>query len=296
MYNLYYHSNTFSKICKAIISKLFNVRLLVNRPACVRINNIGKVNNMNTNNRKYPVLVTGASRGIGAAIAKAFAESGYPVYMCCRSHGKELEKSAANLSETYDISCHAFTCDVGDETAVKNMFNEMSKLHEGFPGIVINNAGVAHYGLLTDMSLDEWHSLMSTNLDSLFYICKNSVPYMLREGFGKIINISSVWGEVGASCEVAYSASKAGVIGLTKALAKEVGPSNIQVNCIAPGIVMTDMVSDYSMEELEDITKQIPLGRIGSTEDIAKVALFLASEDADYITGQVISPNGGWVI
>ena len=119
---------------------------------------------------------------------------------------------------------------------------------------------------------------------------------MIANKSGKIINISSVWGMTVASCEVAYSASKAGVIGLTKALAKEVGPSNIKVNCIAPGIVMTDMISDYSMEELNAITDEIPLGKIGSTEDIAKTALFLASDDADYITGQIISPNGGWVI
>ena len=162
--------------------------------------------------------------------------------------------------------------------------------------ILINNAGISSSGLIQDLSEEELNRIFSVNVNGSFFCAQSVLPQMISRHSGKIINISSVWGLVGASNEVAYSASKAAIIGLTKALAKEVGPSNIQVNCIAPGIVMTDMVSEYTVEEFDDIRSQIPLDRIGSTEDIASLALFLASEGANYITGQVISPNGGWVI
>ena len=146
------------------------------------------------------------------------------------------------------------------------------------------------------MPYEEWQRIMDVNLNGVFNCTQAVLPGMIERKAGKIINISSIWGMVGASYEVAYSTSKAAVIGMTKALAKEVGPSNIQVNSIAPGIIMTDMVSDYSLEEMNAITDQIPLGKIGSSDDIANLALFLASDEANYITGQVISPNGGWVI
>ena len=150
--------------------------------------------------------------------------------------------------------------------------------------------------MLQDLSEEELNKLFSVNVYGTIFCSQAVLPQMIARHEGKIINISSVWGLVGASNEVAYSASKAAIIGFTKALAKEVGPSNIHVNCIAPGIVMTDMVSDYTVEEFDDIRSQIPLDRIGSTEDIASLAYFLASNEADYITGQIISPNGGWVI
>ncbi|MBR3281502.1 MAG: SDR family oxidoreductase [Clostridia bacterium] len=242
---------------------------------------------MNTNKT---VLITGGSRGIGKAMVYAFAKAGYNVML----NFNRSESSANEIAKEFE-NVKIYGANVADQQSVINMVNYTYEVF-GNIDILINNAGISYTGLLQDMSIDEWNNLMSVNLTGPYNLCKAVLPRMIANKSGKIINISSVWGITGASCEAAYSASKAGVIGLTKALAKEVGPSNIKVNCIAPGIVMTDMISDYSMEELNAITDEIPLGKIGSTEDIAKTALFLASDDADYITGQVISPNGGWVI
>ena len=242
---------------------------------------------MNTNKT---VLITGGSRGIGKAMVYAFAKAGYNVML----NFNRSESSANEIAKEFE-NVKIYGANVADQQSVINMVNYTYEVF-GNIDILINNAGISYTGLLQDMSIDEWNNLMSVNLTGPYNLCKAVLPRMIANKSGKIINISSVWGITGASCEAAYSASKAGVIGLTKALAKEVGSSNIKVNCIAPGIVMTDMISDYSMEELNAITDEIPLGKIGSTEDIAKTALFLASDDADYITGQVISPNGGWVI
>ena len=162
--------------------------------------------------------------------------------------------------------------------------------------ILVNNSGISSSCLLQEMSLEEWNNLFEVNVTGTFLTTKNVLPHMISQKSGKIINISSVWGLVGASMEVAFSASKAAKIGFTKALAKEVGPSGITVNAIAPGIVMTDMVSNLTVSEFEGIRNEIPLERIGETSDIANAAFFLASDDASYITGQVLSPNGGWVI
>ncbi len=236
------------------------------------------------------VLITGGSRGIGKAMVYEFAKKGYNVLL----NFNRSESLANEIAKEFD-NVKVYGANVADQQSVINMVNYTNQVFGGID-VLINNAGISYTGLLQDMSLDEWNNLMSVNLTGTYNLCKAVLPEMIAKKSGKIINISSVWGITGASCEVAYSASKAGIIGLTKALAKEVGPSNIQVNCIAPGIVMTDMISSYSMEELDEITSEIPLGRMGSTDDIAKTALFLASSDADYITGQVISPNGGWVI
>ena len=241
-------------------------------------------------NSNKTVLITGGSRGIGKAMVYAFAKAGYNV-MLNFIHSESAANEIANEFENVKV----YGANVTDQQSVINMVNYTYEVF-GNIDVLINNAGISYTGLFQDMSIDEWNNLMNVNLTGPYNLCKAVLPRMIANKSGKIINISSVWGITGASCEVAYSASKAGVIGMTKALAKEVGPSNIKVNCIAPGIVMTDMISDYSMEELDDITNEIPLGRIGSTEDIAKTALFLASDDADYITGQIISPNGGWVI
>lgn len=236
------------------------------------------------------VLITGGSRGIGKTMVYAFSKAGYNVLLNfnkSESIANEIAKELPNVL--------VYGANVGDQQSVQNMINYTIEKFGGID-VLINNAGISCTGLLQDISADEWNNVISTNLTGTYNLCKCVLPEMISKKRGKIINISSIWGITGASCEVAYSASKAGVIGLTKALAKEVGPSNIQVNCIAPGIVMTDMTSEYSMDELNRITDEIPLGRIGSTEDISNVALFLASDDANYITGQVISPNGGWVI
>lgn len=236
------------------------------------------------------VLVTGGSRGIGKSIVQKFAENGYNVIL----NYSKSEEAAYRLSEKYN-NVKIFKADVSNKKQVQEMVdyatNEFKKID-----ILINNAGISSTGLLQDLSEEELTRIFSVNVNGTFFCTQAVLPQMIARHEGKIINISSVWGLVGASNEVAYSASKAAIIGFTKALAKEVGPSNIRVNCIAPGIVMTDMVSDYTVEEFDDIRSQIPLERIGSTEDISNLAYFLAGDEADYITGQVISPNGGWVI
>ena len=162
--------------------------------------------------------------------------------------------------------------------------------------VLINNAGISKTNLFTDISYDEWNEIMNVNLNGVFYTTKKALQYMLPEMSGKIINISSIWGMVGGSFEVHYSASKAAIIGMTKALAKELGPSNINVNCIAPGVIKTDMLNNVSDDTLDILKEETPLMKLGSPEDIAKCALFLASEGGDFLTGQVISPNGGFVI
>lgn len=236
------------------------------------------------------VLVTGGSRGIGKAIVEKFAKEGFNVIL---NYAKS-EAAASKIAEEYS-NVRIYRADISNKKEVQNMIefatNEFKKID-----IVINNAGISSTGLLQDLSEEELNRILAVNINGAFFVTQAVLPQMISRHEGKIINISSVWGMVGASNEVAYSASKAALIGFTKALAKEVGPSNIHVNCIAPGIVMTDMVSDYTIEEFDDIRSNIPLNRIGSTEDIANLAYFLASKEADYITGQVISPNGGWVI
>ena len=199
------------------------------------------------------VLITGGSRGIGKSMVYAFSKAGYNVLLNfnkSESIANEIAKELPNVK--------VYGANVSDQQSVMNMVEYATQVF-GQVDIVINNAGISSTGLLQDLSLDEWNYLMAVNLTGTYNLCKAVLPQMIARKTGKIINISSVWGITGASMEVAYSASKAGIIGLTKALAKEVGPSNIQVNCIAPGIVMTDMISDYSMDELNRITDEIPL-------------------------------------
>ena len=244
---------------------------------------------------KCPVLITGASRGIGKAIATAFAADGYDLYLCCKSNIDSLRNYSDELSKEYGISAHAFSCDVSDEKEVASMFDAMASLKTGYPLIVINNAGIAWFGLLTDMTSEEWRRLLGTNLDSVFYICKNAVPHMLQNGEGRIINISSVWGNVGASCEVAYSASKGGVNAFTKALAKELAPSGIPVNAISCGVIDTEMNSSHlSEDELKELAQEIPADRLGAPEEVAQLALNLATSPK-YLTGQIITIDGGWI-
>lgn len=236
------------------------------------------------------VIVTGGSRGIGRAIVEKFAKENYNVLL----NYNKSEFAALDIAKKYP-NVEIFKADVSNTKDVEAMIN-FAESKYGQIDILINNAGISCTGLLQDISLEEWNRLFEVNVTGTFLVTREVLPRMISKKVGKIINISSVWGLVGASMEVAYSASKAAIIGFTKALAKEVGPSNITVNCIAPGIVMTDMVNNLSVEEFDQIREEIPLGRIGSTEDIATTAFYLASDDANYITGQVISPNGGWVI
>lgn len=236
------------------------------------------------------VLVTGGSRGIGKAIVEKFAKENYNVIL----NYNNSELAALEISKRYN-NIEIYKADVSNKQEVKAMINFAETKFDKID-ILINNAGISSTKLLQDISLEEWNKLFEVNVTGTFIVTKEVLPKMISEKSGKIINISSVWGMVGASMEVAYSASKAAIIGFTKALAKEVGPSNITVNAVAPGIVMTDMVSNLSVDEFEQIREEIPLGRIGSTEDIADTVFYLSSEAASYITGQVISPNGGWII
>lgn len=239
------------------------------------------------------VLITGASRGIGKTTAELFALTGWNVLINYNNSEEEAFKVCDKLKRE-KLSAELFKADVSIREEVDRMVDFCIERFDKID-VLINNAGISRTTLFTDIRESEWDEIIDINLKGVFNCSQSVLRYMLPEKRGKIINISSVWGMIGGACEVHYSAAKAGVIGLTKALAKELAPSNIQVNCIAPGIIRTDMLASYSEEEVIEMEQGIPLMKIGSTKDIAACALFLASESADYITGQVISPNGGLV-
>ena len=240
------------------------------------------------------VLITGASRGIGAACARAFANAGYDVAVNYRKN-KEKAEELVNELRGFGIMAVCVQADVSDSSQVKAMFERVcSEL--GAVEVLVNNAGTAYYGLLTDMTDEDWRRVTDTDLSSVFYCCREALPAMIRAHKGVIVNIASMWGEVGGSCEAAYSAAKAGVIGLTKALAKEVGPSGIRVNAVSPGVVMTDMMAGFTEDDVKALKEETPLESLGEPEDIAQAVLFLASDRARFITGQVLSVNGGTVV
>lgn len=234
-------------------------------------------------------LITGASRGIGEAAARVLAGEGYDLFLVCKSSREAICRLGEELAEQHGIYCETALCDVSDAGQVETMIKKAGDVH-----ILINNAAVSYVGLLTDMSLEDWHQVIGTNLDSLFYTCRLVVPQMVRRKEGRIINISSVWGRVGASTEVAYSASKGGVNSFTKALAKELAPSNIQVNGIAFGVIDTDMNACFSGEELEALEEEIPAGRMGSTAEAGELIRMLAKAPG-YLTGQILTMDGGWI-
>ena len=233
-------------------------------------------------------LITGASRGIGKAAAELFARKGCNLYLTCLNSMSELDAFAGELQAKYHISCTPIRADMGDHKNVEDLFSRINSLD-----ILVNNAGISHIGLLTDMTVEQWHRVISVNLDACFYTCKYAIPLMLKNHSGKIINISSVWGNVGASMEAAYSASKGGVNSFTKALAKELAPSNIQVNAIACGVMDTAMNSNLSAEDIETLKSEIPADRLGTAKEAAELILQIAEAPA-YMTGQIITIDGGW--
>lgn len=240
------------------------------------------------------VIVTGASKGIGKSTARMFAKEGYSVlinYLHSETEAFALADELAKRGCTVDTFC----ADVAIRADVDEMVDYCAETFGGID-VLINNAGISQSKLFTDISSCEWDNMMNTNLKGVFNCCQSVLRYMLKNKKGRIINISSIWGMTGASCEVHYSASKAGVIGFTKALAKELALSNIQVNCIAPGIIETDMLGHLSQEDIDELKNDTPSGRIGKPDDIASCALYLADERSSFITGQVISPNGGFVV
>lgn len=242
------------------------------------------------------VLITGASGGIGSAIAVAFAQAGFDVALNYNKNKEKAENLAKILSDSYGVNAAAFFGDVSSSTSVNSMFAEIDKSFDKID-VLVNNAGIAEQKLFTDITDEDWKNMISTNLDSVFYCSKQVLSrYMLNAHNGVILNISSMWGQVGASCEVHYSAAKSGVIGLTKALAKEVGLSGVRVNCICPGVIMTDMMKEFDEETILQLKEETPLNLLGTPKNIADAALFLCSEKAKFITGQVIGVNGGFVI
>lgn len=239
------------------------------------------------------VLITGGSRGIGLKTAVYFAKQGYKVAITYNKSNISAKAFLQNMKEQ-GTEAAAFKCDVSNPIEVESVIKQ-TVFSFGKLDVLVNNAGIAEQKLITDITNDDWQKMLQTNLSGVFYACRAVTPFMVNQKSGSIVNVSSIWGITGASCEVHYSAAKAGIIGLTKALAKELGPSNIRVNCVAPGVIDTEMNSNLDIATMGELADETPLGRIGTAKEVAKSIFFLADE-ADFITGQVLSPNGGIVI
>lgn len=243
--------------------------------------------------KRKTALITGASRGIGRAVAEKLASQGFDLFLTCLHQEQLLRQLKNQLEARHGISCRTFLTDMGDSLQVEQLFQEIRSCCSHLD-VLVNNAGISYIGLLTDMTDKQWDAMVRTNLSSVFYTSRLAIPLMLSEHSGKIINISSVWGCVGASCETAYSATKGGVNAFTMALAKELAPSGIQVNAIACGAIETDMNLFLSEEEREQLTEEIPCGRFGTPEEVAQLVCTLC-QSHDYLTGQVIKLDGGWI-
>lgn len=238
---------------------------------------------------KPTAFITGASRGIGKATAEVFASHGYNLYLTCRNSYTDLMKYKAYLEQTYAVKCCVFAGDVGNFCDVQTWFQEVERID-----VLINNAGISYMGLLSDMSCEDWQKVIQTNLSSCFHTCKLAIPYMIKEKRGKILNVSSIWGNIGASTEVAYSASKGGVNAFTMALAKELAPSNIQVNAAAFGVIDTDMNRLHlTEEELCELASLIPADRLGTPMEAAQL-LYQLAVSPSYLTGQIVTMDGGF--
>lgn len=243
---------------------------------------------------KKTVLITGASRGIGRAAAEAFAKAGYDVAVNYNKSAEAAETLCREL-EKYSVKALPFQADVADKKAVNAMTNEIEKKLGGI-SVLVNNAGIAEQALFTDITEKMWDRMFAVNVKGAYNCTQAVLPKMIHEKYGRIINISSMWGISGASCEVHYSAAKAALIGFTKALAKEVGLSGITVNCVAPGVIDTDMNGHLSPEIISELKEETPLNRIGAPRDVVETVLFPASEKASFITGQTISVDGGFIL
>ncbi len=238
-------------------------------------------------------IITGGATGIGAAVSSLLCREGYNVvigYSKSEQAAKALQSKLLPLGEVsicrVDVSCFESV-----DNLIKFTLDKYGRID-----LLVNNAGIAQQKLFTDISNSDWDTMISTNLSGQFYCCRAVIPTLVSQKSGCIINISSMWGIVGASCEAHYSAAKAGVIGLTKSLAKELGPSNIRVNCVAPGVIKTDMLKSFTEEDLKELADETPLMRLGTPEDVANAVVFLASDKASFITGQTLSVDGGFVI
>ena len=244
-------------------------------------------------NNKKTALVTGGAKGIGSAICRALAIDGYKIAINYNSSQNEAVDLKNELSAITEVEI--FKADVSDSKQVREMFSEIEKVFGGVD-VLVNNAGIAGQMLFTDITDEMWQKMINVNLSGAFYCCREALKFMINKKSGRIINIASMWGETGASMEVHYSASKAGLIGLTKALAKEVGLSGVTVNAVSPGVIMTDMMKSFSEADIAVLKDETPLNSLGTAENVADAVSFLASGKADFITGQVISVNGGFVI
>ena len=243
---------------------------------------------------KGVALVTGASGGIGRAIALQLARDGYAVAVhCYRNEAKA--QAVCDEIRALGVDAGVYVCDITDAAAVSAMAEDII-CTLGRISVLVNNAGIAQQKLFTDLTAEEWRYMMAVHVDGAFYACRAVLPDMIRRHGGTIVNISSMWGQTGGSCEVHYSTAKAALIGLTKALAKEVGPAGIRVNCVAPGVIQTEMLAAFAAEDLDALTDETPLCRLGTPEDVANAVSFLVSDGAAFITGQVLAPNGGFVI
>ena len=234
-------------------------------------------------------MVTGASRGIGAACAKALAQAGFDLLLTCRTAERELKALASALSAQYRIECGTFVGDLKDPAVCERLFCNVRDLD-----VLVSNAGLSQVNLITEETPEAWREIMGVNLDAPFYCARLAIPYFLAKHEGRIIHISSVWGEVGASMETAYSASKGGLNAFTRALARELAPSGIAVNAISCGMIDTEMNSHLTEEEKREIIRQIPADRLGKPEEVASLVRYLA-EAIPYLTGQVIRIDGGWI-
>lgn len=238
---------------------------------------------------KRTILITGASRGIGRAIAYTAAPHFERMIIICKNSFEMLLDLKQELEKEYPIECMAYVGDMGDYAFVESVFSGLDRIDA-----IVNNAGISYIGLLSDMTPDEWNHVMNTNLNSVFYTSKLAIPLMLSRKEGRIINISSIWGNAGASMEVAYSTSKGGINSFTKALAKELAPSNIQVNALACGVIDTDMNRCFSDEERKQIINEIPADRMGTVQEVAEAVMMLLNAPA-YLTGQVVTLDGGYL-